>query len=230
MRRIGLSVVLLLLCACGSPTSPSSRCPVGPYVPLLDITWPCPPASAIREIDAEVTLLFLEDPTAGTLVCRAADGSVDLTRLQERAYQTLYLLKRLEFDAPLPWTDKSLWGWFTSNIRRIQYRGTGNPNCCGGNTMNMPAHDASRYRTGFPTGVFGYIHEARHAEKPHTCDAGSKDRTIAEMGAFGVQYYFGLWVADHLVAPALTVEERNYARQASAFLRTRAFCTECGGL
>lgn len=113
---------------------------------------PCPPASAIREIDAEVTLLFLENPTAGTLVCRAADGSVDLTRLQERAYQTLYLLKRLEFDAPLPWTDKSLWGGFTSNVHDIRFMRADNSSCCYGyGVMHVPVVDSSRYRsTGFP--------------------------------------------------------------------------------
>jgi hypothetical protein len=66
----------------------------------------------IREIDAQIALQFDVDPTPGTLVCHAVDGSADLTRLQERAYQALILIKHLEFDRPLPWTSKSLWEWF----------------------------------------------------------------------------------------------------------------------
>lgn len=39
-----------------------------------------------------------------------------------------------------------------------------------------------------------FIHEARHAQKPHT--DGSNDKTLRELGAWGVQYYTYLYLAD----------------------------------
>jgi hypothetical protein len=211
-----------------SPITPSEllQCPPGPDVPHPQTLWPCPPASAIREIDADVKLEFLEDPTAGTFVCHAAEGSADLTWLQKGAYQKLWLLKRLQFDTPLPWTTKSLWEWFIGNVHKIQYLRTNYARCCGsGGVMWLPATSAV---FGFPD-PSGLVHEARHGDrKPHTC--GTKDQTISEMGAFGVVYYFDLWLADHVLSPDLTVEERNYARWLSEVLRVGAFCVDCGGL
>lgn len=228
----GLSFLLIacLGAACGSSTSPSesSRCPVGPYVPLADNPWPCPPAAAIAEIDAEISLQFLDDPTAGTLVCRAEEGSADLTRLQERAYQAMYLMKRLQFDTPLPWTSESLWTWFTSSVRGVQYLRVDALSCCLNGFIRVPAGDLSRTKSfGFP-GILGLVHEARHHDKGHTC--GNRDVTIAEMGSFGVQYYMALWLADHAIAPPLTDDERRYARQSAREIRARTFCAECGGL
>ena len=186
--------------------------------------------SALREIDAEVALEFTDDPTAGTFVCHAAEGSLDLTRLQEGAYQALWLLKRLQFDAPLPWTSESLWTWFAGNVQRIQFRrletGIGARWTGFG---NMQISSLSPSSPGFPTLAFLLVHEARHADhKWHTCN--NKDPTIAEMGSSGTAYYFGLWVADHTLAPELTIEDREYARYKSKSSRAFDFCAECGGL
>lgn len=50
------------------------------------------------------------------------------------------------------------------------------------------------------------VHEARHANgKPHTCD-GTKDQTIAEMGAYGAAWAFHRWMAEH-TAPGLVPPE-----------------------
>ncbi len=71
----------------------------------------------------------------------------------------------------------------------------------------------------------GLIHEARHAEGPlHTCD-GTKDRTIVEMGAFGVQYWFLTLMATATDEPA---EEREHFAYLAYTLRgPNAFCEEC---
>ena len=250
--------------ACHSPTSnlrdgvgpdswyQSSACPMPTtYVPQpTDPTdWPCPSASVIQDIDSQIALQFLQDTTAPTLVCRAADGSADLTRLQERAYQTLYLIKRLQFDAPLPWTSLSLWEWFTSNVHIIRYQGS-EALCClhlgdipGARPVGFTVpggvvsaagglEPGATLPGGFPTDVFGYVHEARHVDGyGHDCD-GIRDRNIPELGAFGTQYYLGLWLANHATAPLLTTEERSYARVSSEELRASggAFCTACGGI
>jgi hypothetical protein len=73
----------------------------------------------------------------------------------------------------------------------------------------------------------GLVHEARHADGPlHTC--GNKDQTVAEMGAFGVEYLFIVWVADYSAEPQAY---RDYFRWAAWKLRSSggAFCVECSG-
>jgi len=253
--RVASLVAVITITACQRPTDPtkpaafqSASCPVPPNVALQTkaTDWPCPSASVIQEIDSQVTLQFQEDSTAPTLVCHASNGSVDLTSSQEHAYQTLYLIKRLQFDAPLPWTSLSLWDWFTSHVHVIQYKGS-EALCClhdvpGGAPIGfiVPAGPTgpngliagATFPAGLPTDVFGYVHEARHADGyGHDCD-GIRDRNISDLGAWGVQYYLGLWIANHLIAPTLTTAERGYAQQASELLRTGggAFCTACGGL
>ena len=202
-------------------------CAVGTYVPPPRTGWPCPPVLVLREIDAQISLQFDADPTQGTLVCRAEDGSADLTRLQEREYQALILIKRLEFDTPLPWTSASLWDWFTGSVRGVRFISGSQSTCCSpGSVINIGT--GGGYEPGFPTLEFGFIHEARHAEvwRPHTCGFRA---SIADMGAFGVQYYLGIWIANHATSPTLTADERRYAASASDLLRGSAFCQECGG-
>jgi hypothetical protein len=190
--------------------------------------------SAIREIDAHFSVQFEPGLTAGMLVCRAEDGSADLNRLQERAYQALLLIRQLEFDAALPWTNQRLWDWFVGSARGIRFTtvATGIYCCEPASVIVAGVNTNVESAPGFPRSIFGYVHEARHAEghHPHTCE-GTKDNTIAELGAFGVQYYLGVWIAEHAVAPALTAEERQYARVAAQLLRAGgAFCVECGGI
>jgi len=77
----------------------------------------------------------------------------------------------------------------------------------------------------------GIVHEARHADgSPHTCTDNkgryTKDKSIAEMGAFGVVYYLNEWLANH------SDEEREFRMNAAtraAMLRQSggAFCCEC---
>jgi hypothetical protein len=233
----GVVVVMVLTTACGSSTAPTSDgCPAPPYIPAPTTGWPCPPAAVIRSIDSEFLVQFNHDPTAGTLVCRAADGSVDLTRLQERAYQALYLIKQLEFDTPLPWTNLRLWTWFVGAVRGVRFdRGT-HANCCADDRIIfIPANDGSSiWPPGFPTMIYVLVHEARHGDGLHfgsyyhTCGRGTMDTSLAEMGAFGVQYYFAVWVATHTVSPALTMDERRAVDNAAALLLTSAFCHPCG--
>jgi hypothetical protein len=166
--------------------------------------------------------------------------------LQARFYKALYLMKRLEFDAPLPWTDQTLWKWFVGEVRGIRYTSASISSCCNPpRIINIGVGDyhapASSVLTSFPEGIFVIVHEARHADGMHyhsdctatsrgvdTVGGASKDRTIAELGAWGVQYYLGIWLSDHLVAPALTVDQRKAAHNASDTLANNVFCV-CGG-
>jgi hypothetical protein len=243
MRRCEGTLALAIVVASGctrsstmpSPSSPGISCPVGLAVAAPQSGWPCPPSAALREIDAEVALQFLADPTSGELVCHAADGSADLTSLQERIYQALYLMKRLEFDQPLPWTHESLWRWFVAAVRGIRLVDSAVSSCCNPPGVINISIGRGPFDRGFPTPIFVLVHEARHADGnyPHRCGGSglqtTKDVAILDMGAFGVQYFLGKWIAGHAISPLLTAEDRRYTDNASDLLRTSAFCMECGG-
>jgi hypothetical protein len=73
----------------------------------------CPSAAAMDEIDQDLELVFDNVPMANDApVCFAADGSRDLSRAKERAYQSLLAMKAIVFVAPLPWTELGLYDWF----------------------------------------------------------------------------------------------------------------------
>jgi hypothetical protein len=98
--------------------SASCTTPVLPPVTADDLIASCPSAEEIASLNADLNLTFQPDPTAA-LVCHAADGSADLTRVEERTYQTLRVMRQLSFDTPLPWTEKSLYDWLTSSVKGI---------------------------------------------------------------------------------------------------------------
>lgn len=96
-------ITLCLLAGCNQPqsapglpasaTTPPPSVIAGPTLTPLPISTPappniqdlidrCPTPQEIAAIDADVRLSFEYDPTARNLLCRAADGSVDLTQLQ----------------------------------------------------------------------------------------------------------------------------------------------------
>ena len=174
---------------------------------LDDVLRSCPSAQDIAAFNAVLRLQFESDPSAGKLVCRAADGSADLTYLQERTYQALRVLQQMPFDAPLPWTAKPLFEWFTGAIRGIRFRANSGTFCCEpAGFINIETNNLALLRfANDPTlasvlpfvvvnlaGLF--VHEARHNEAgAHTC--GTNDRTLSEMGAWAVQIFFYEWVA-----------------------------------
>jgi concanavalin A-like lectin/glucanase superfamily protein len=170
----------------------------------------CPTAEQVSSIDKDLRLSFEADPTAGEpLACTSAQGSRDLTVFKKAIYNTLRLMKRLEFDQPLPWTKEPLYTWFVRNIRGIRFRSDiANSACCdparvlGIVTPNsrVPAFTSRWHEPALGGGInvrLGlFVHEARHAEgKPHTC--GTRDNTLDELGAWGVNYYLLRWLAEH---------------------------------
>lgn len=186
--------------------------PERPSVTVDDVLAGCPSAADISVIDADITFQFDADPTAGEFVCTSAEGSADLTQLQERAYQALIIMRRLSFSEPLPWTDLPLYDWFVSTIDGIRFRDDiTNSFCCEPDgyinvqTSNLAALETKQWISPYSgTGLNGlmilYVHEARHNEVGgHTC--GEKDNTIEEMNAWGVQYYLNEWLAWHTTNP-----------------------------
>jgi hypothetical protein len=219
---------------CGGSASPTSTsalaaprtCDEPVYVPAPSVVWPCPPAAAVRAIESELDVVFEEDPPAGTAVCGPADGSVEMTRLQERVFQALYLMRRLRFDAPLPWTSETLWSWFVEEVREVRVGGSRTYCCASPRVIVIGV--SSEYGGGFPTLIEGLVHEARHTDgqHPHSCGTGA-DQTIGELGGYGVQYYLNLWLSRHTVEPALTLEERQYCASRADLMRYYSFCREC---
>ena len=199
-----------------SPAPTAWPTPSGDPIAPGTIDWDlarCPNAAEIASVDADVPMTWLADPTAGTLVCTAAAGSADLTRFQERTYQAILSMKRIHFDAPLPWTDKSLYDWFVGAIDGITFVDDGGYSfCCGPAhviniqaTANSIALTTNRWlkpslsdRLGLPYAVDLLLHEARHSEGgyPHTCGAGD-DSTIGYMGGWAIVYYYHTWLALH---------------------------------
>jgi len=181
---------------------PSCTTPVLPPVTVDDLNASCPSAEEIALFNADLNITFEGDPTAGTLLCRAADGSADLTLLKERTYQALRIMRQLSFDTPLPWTTKSLYDWMTSTIKGIRSRtDITNSFCCDpANTINIASSHIGPvdFVTSEWVGSLGvlYDHESRHNQGLlHTC--GSNDQTLNELGAWGVQYYVQEWMTRH---------------------------------
>ena len=225
-----------------------------PFHPTLaDFFLRCPTAAEITDVNTRLKLTFPGDPTTGTLACTAAAGSADLDSLQKKAYQTIIILKYLQFDKPLPWTNKQLYDWFTTNVRGITYdyhtnatnvnSDYGYSYCCDpGGIIHINLHPNSFILTTNtwvdgegdpgPSGDMGaglldvtglYVHEARHADNNfgivHDCENNTKDKTLAEMGAYGVEYNYYYWLAYHsdrdfLLAPGFNP---NMYREAAIF-------------
>jgi hypothetical protein len=185
-----------------------------------------------------VSLAFSADPTAGQLVCTASQGSRDLTLLKERAYQAVLMLIWVRFDAPLPWTNQNLDAWWASAIHGVDFRGDAQLSyCCAPGGVVVIQTSNLYVLTATDGAVFAavrgltalYIHEARHNEGYlHTCTtgerAGQNDNTIAELGAWGVQYYFLLWLGNHANPGLLSPTMRLDSTQEAESMKTRFFC------
>ena len=263
IRNHMAAVILVVVLACNLPSSLATpvRSPSGPSTatapaagspsqrpaatlpPIVDwqltvdeVLAQCPAAVELDAIDAKIKMSFESDPTAGKLVCTAAAGSADLTRLQKNAYNAILIMKRLEFDAPLPWTDQPLYDWFVSTIRAIRFRSDiQSHSCCGTPpTINIKTELQALYSerwsaVGKLTAI--YVHEARHTFKAHQCSG--RDNTIAEMGALGVELSLYRWLAYHSdpdfltsLDPGPTDDYRQAARWNAYALEKSGFCAE----
>jgi uncharacterized protein (TIGR03437 family) len=172
-----------------------------------DLVSSCPSAQEVAAINSKLTLTFDADPTLGALVCKAADGSADLTRLKERAYQALRAMQDIPFDFALPWTSKSLFDWLTGAIKGVRFRADiSEATCCDPAgvvnipTTNQPALQTTRWLdpqlggAGLANLVVQITGQARKNEGyPLSC--GSKDNSLGDQGSWAVQYYLWEWLA-----------------------------------
>jgi hypothetical protein len=198
--RWGVGVCLTVLAmACPVSVARASTSPVEQLISQ------CPTSAELAAIDADISIAFESDPAAGSLVCEASTGSVNLTRFQERAYQALRVMREIRFSRALPWTSQSLYDWFVAAIDGIRFRDAIFSFCCDPpNVINIAASPnsaalftarwmAADAPLGLEDLVALLVHEARHNEgKPHTC-AGIDDQSVGELGAWGAEYYLELW-------------------------------------
>jgi hypothetical protein len=258
-RFIAVAMLLTAFIGCGNesaaPTAPSST---PTFESTNDILARCPTPAEVASSDRDLTITFEGDPTVGQTVCSAAQSSRDLTLLQAQVYRVLTVMREITFDAPLPWTSDSLYGWFVSSIRGIRIRGDrGTSFCCDpGGIINIQAQNlaALLYPSDFQyvgTLMVLFVHEARHNNGfPHTCFVdlgtgprsdtrisrsqeefagvvpGSNDDTIAQLGAWGVQYYLDIFLGSHsdpvFIPPAM---QSKFTRDAKIICNTR-FCQD----
>ncbi len=226
----------------GTPTAKPS--PAEASIPL-EANWPatvdealaeCPTAAEIAGVDSRIRISFEADPTAGRLVCTAAAGSADLTRQQKNAYNAILIMKKIKFDAPLPWTDQPLYDWFTGTVTAIRFRDDiAAHTCCGTPpTINIRAelqvHYSDRW-TAVGTLMRLYIHEARHTFMAHQCQG--RDNAISELGSYGVEARLYEWLAYHsdpdfltMLAPGPGNDYREAARHNYFSLLGNMFCLD----
>jgi hypothetical protein len=169
----------------------------------------CPTAGEVALVDSLITMTFVHDPSGADLVCRKKDGSADLTAFQKKGYQGVLAMRWVQFDEPLPWTDRRMFDWFTRTVSGIRFDDVENSYCCWRDreivisTGTYYPYDFGWVASDGPCPDCGLFHlpgvlahEARHAEGfLHTC--GTDDATFDEMGAWAVHYLWFYWLAKH---------------------------------
>jgi hypothetical protein len=160
----------------------------------------CPSTAEIAQVNRDLRLSFENDPSE--------EQRCGMTLLRERAYQAFRAMRELRFTRRLPWTQRTLYGWFTNAVRGVRFRGdTDTSFCCDpartidieAPFMDALADPGHGWLTRGGDGslselVVELVHEARHAEGfEHSCRA-LDDTSLAENGAWGVEIMLELWL------------------------------------
>jgi hypothetical protein len=189
------------------------------------VTRHCPAAADVSAIDAAFLLIYDHDPTAGNIVCTAAQSGRDLTYYQANVYKALSLVRHTTFTAPLPWTSASLWDWMTSSVRGFRFRSDiTQSSCCGGdrivNVSNIlaaahPEQVVFSRLTDLMGGAVGlFVHETRHANGNSFPHNSCGDPNLEYMGSNAVQSYIAVWMANRAM-PGFTSEQQRTGLLAS---------------
>ena len=230
-RLILTAGVVAVAASCGdTPAAPSQADlpPCGPAPLRVTLTTPlaCPSKAEIDQLNGELWVIFQPETTEGDLVCRETEGSADLTWVQAQTYLSLLYLRRLRFDQPLPWTPLPIYEWLRQTFQRIIVD-FGNMSYYKASVIYImvPGSTASRPwpLTLGSLSASLYVHEARHGDVGgHPC--GNDDNRVSDLGAFGAEYYFYRWIADHSAEPQ---DVRAWANRAAWEVRSDRFCAEC---
>jgi len=184
-------------------------------VSLDDLLATCPTEEEIERFQIDFDIFI--DPEVGLPPYSCEDTNPRLA-----IYQALRAMSALYFDQPLPWTSYSLYDWLRGAVSGIVLRATEISYCCDDQNrivlkselLSQPSY-SSWYDPQSGIGLMDLVglivHEARHAEiGGHTC-GNSDDATLDEMGAWGVQHYYFLWMAEHTPPGLLTPTQREAA-------------------
>jgi hypothetical protein len=198
--------------------SPSTGVDVAPVDQMLAR---CPPSTELEALHADLDISFEMDLTGQPLACTAEDGSWNLTVFQKRFYNTLLVMKNIQFAQPLPWTNKPLYGWFIDVIDGIRVRPDVRLSyCCdpGGviniRTHNLAINDTERWvdpstGDGAVSLFLLLVHEARHAQG-FLHDCGNADKRLTQMGAWGTQYFLDVWLAKYANSAFFAASDVDY--------------------
>jgi hypothetical protein len=257
MRLFSLVAAVSVVCASALDAqprlAPHSEKSTSPSSSIDQFLAHCPTIEEVAAVNQNFALIFDADPTSTEpLACTQAGLSVDLTRFQKRVYQALIAMQKIQYDRPLPWTSLPLSEWFRVTVGGIHFRSdVTNSSCCeaGGiitvMTGSTRADDHSCLMAGSDPdpkiwinsqvgcGMESFIalltHEARHGEGlSHTCAAN--DNTISEMGAWAVEYYTYLFLANHTgnylrpIDGRPTTTYRDYMRGSAQYICSTRFC------
>ncbi|HEY71039.1 MAG TPA: hypothetical protein G4O08_10700 [Anaerolineae bacterium] len=192
------------------------------YESMDAIMSSCPTTCELAWFDHDFDIVF--DDAAGLPAYACQDGLDPDGGVNQRlaVYQALRAMAALSFDQPLPWTDLDLYAWLRNAIDGIRLTTTLVSYCCDpqnrivlkADLLSQPSQAFwydPQYGIGVANLVGLIVHEARHAEiGGHTC--GHDDLTLDELGAWGVQYYYFTWLAEHTPAGVLTLVQIQAAQ------------------
>jgi hypothetical protein len=185
----------------------------------------CPSEAELERFKSDFDILFDPDLGFPTYACQNGTGPGDTINPRLTFFQALRAIHALQFDQSLPWTEYSLYDWLKNTINGMVLTETEFSHCCEAENRIVLKADlleqadnlvwANPQSGGGLIGFIGLIvHEARHAEVGgHTC--GTDDETLEELGAWGVQYYLFIYIAEHSPQGFFT-EEQIQAAQSHA--------------
>jgi hypothetical protein len=172
-----------------------------------DIMTSCPTECELAWFNSDFDIEFDDAAGLPPLACENGLDPSGGVNPRLAIYQALRVMAALDFDQPLPWTEKNLYAWLNGAIDGILLTTTDMSHCCDGQNrivlkadlLSQPAFATwydQQYGIGLDVLVGLIVHEARHAEiGGHTC--GSDDQTLQELGSWGVQHYLFTWLAEH---------------------------------
>lgn len=172
----------------------------------------CPTTAEVDALRSRLTITVAHDAGAPALVCTEAQGSRNLTHVQERVYQALKAMTLIRFTEPLPWTAQpTLFDWMVTEagIHGMVIDDTGVSYCCdAGGIIHVVVGPTSVVLAtsrwvdlaqgyGLLDLVDLITHESRHNQgKPHTCaSVPGNDQTLSELGAWGAVHALYTWLA-----------------------------------
>jgi hypothetical protein len=232
-KPLALVALMMVVSSCTFqwPSTMTSCDPT--YESLGAIMGSCPLDCELSAIDRDFSIIFDEAAELPDYECVDGEDPSGDNNPKLTFYQLLRTVAALEFNQPLPWTDLPLYEWLRNSITGFVITDSPQSYCCDTHgRIVLSVDDLSRplpARWDSPHPGVGLcdlagliVHEARHTEVgPHTC--GENDTTADELGAWGAQYYFYVWLAEH-TAPGLLSDLELQCAMAHAQMNEIHFC------